>query len=354
MKKGIRWIAALLAAGILLGLSGCSKHPVTVAGENYEIEVRSGNFAIKVGDYTVSVGDYKRKIANLRQENLETIITVESEEFWQSVGEDGKTVSDGFIAQAQQELIEDALLIDQFDRLGLEFTEEMEEQVQRTMRELVASYGGMSGFTSNLQNGYYTYDEFQKEQRNEIKRRAVLDYYFKDVTDEMLEEEYASHNALIRHIYFSKMDTETEEALSDAELAKVKALAEEVYESAKRPSEKDLFSELVKIHSDNVFSDDFDVVPDTDEAKKEFREKVFSLKIGEVALIEGETEYIIVKRYDPIAEEYFNEAMKYELLRTLCADRLNVLLKKWAAEASMEINLDAVAEIRPEMFMQQY
>lgn len=340
-----RFICILAACLLLLGtLTGCSE---------------KADYAIKVGDRTVSENDYYRTVMLLRSNYLSAEDAEDSAEFWTEPLEDDSTTSEAFVDFINEYLIEKKLYSVQFDKLGLSFSESEESTIQNAIAEAVESAGGMSAFTATLTEANYTYEEYLEEIYDSTRKSKVLVHYFGEdgedpVSLQDIKDYYNVHNALVKIVYVLKVDKETGEALDTEGLAAAKEKAEDAYEAATRPSDTDLFGDVIEIFSASTADQGNGIVISDDGSYDEkISNAALDLEVGEVTLLDMETAYMVIKRYDGTADDVFTATMQQTTLETIRADEIEELLEQWEEETSIKINKKITKKYRPEKLVGQ-
>lgn len=344
MKRFLRGIAILAMAALMMGaLASCS----------------GADYAIKVGESIVSENDYKRNAATLRQNYLANTGDEDTKELWTAKSEDGSTLSDVFTEALQTQLVETKLYVEQFDALGLSLSAEDEQTIQEAVAQVVEAYGTMTEFNEALSKGYYTYDEFVAEYYDSAKKSKVLKHYFGEegenpVSLKDIKAYYNVNNAYIKFIYITKTDPETEEYLTGDALKDARDRANAALEAAQRKSEKDLFPDLIEIHSDADLSAANGMVVNNSGAYNEkISEPAMALEMGEVALVETEEALMVIKRYDGTTDDVFTPAMQQQTLEEIRADEIAELLAQWKQDFKIKINQSMVKKYRPEKFVEE-
>lgn len=334
MKRTIRWIAAGVMAMLLLGaVCGCG-------GKEY---------AIRVGAQIISENDYKRAVTNLRGGILYSALAEDTKEFWAEKGEGGLTRADQVEQAAQEALIESALYAEQFDRLGLTFTAEEDAAISEAIREMVSAYGTMTAFNQSLAESNYTYDEYVNEFYNVAKKNKVLLHCFPEVTAEQLADYYQQHYVYVKFIYIPKTDSETGKALTGDALAQAKAKAESALDAALKAGEMENFDDLIELYSAVTVEESKGVLVTNDETyDPAFTKGALALQVGQAAIIETETAFMVTKRMDGMNDAVYTAAVRRQMLEEMKAQQIADLLKKWKDEAVIDLNQPLLKKYRAE------
>ncbi len=344
MQRVFRGISALLVMLLVLGmLASCN-------GTKY---------AITVDDKVVTEEDYKRNVYTLRENYVSAIGATETKEMWTDPLEDGNTMSQVFVDYLEDYLIQNKLYALQFDKLGLSFTEEEDGVIQQSLSDMIEAYGSMSAFNQALADGFYTYEEYLEEVYDSAKKSRVLKYYFGEegenpVSVGQLKEYYAEKYARVKYIYISKLDEETGEVLEGTGLREIRQKADEVLDSAKRESEAVSFEDLIGMHSAiTSIKDEGMVVSKDGGSDPTLEEAAMEMKVGEIRLVDTEYAYLIVKRYDGTADEFFTATVQQSTLEEFCAEEISALIEEWRADAKIKINQGIIKKYRPEKLVEE-
>lgn len=347
MKKYTRLIAVFLILLLSLSLlAGCKKD--------------QADYAIRVGDRTVSENDYYRNVALLRSNYLAADEDAEDTvDYWTEPMDDDSTVSEVFVDYINEYLITAKLYAVQFDQLGLSFSEKEESTIQNALSDTIESIGGMSEFNSYLSQLNYTYEEYLEEIYDSAKKSKVLAYYFGEdgedpVSLQDIKDYYNVHNARIKVVYVLKVDGDTGEALSDEDLAAAKQKAQDALTAATTPSDTDTFGDVIEIYSDAQLSqDDGIVISDDGSYTDEITDAVMELEVGEVTMLDLDSAYMIIKRYDGTSDEVFTATLQQSTLETIRADEIEDMLEQWESAADIKINKKITKKYAPEKLIEE-
>lgn len=344
MKFFLRATAVFLILLSLIALSGCGE---------------KASYAILVEDLEITENDYYRNTVLLRSNFLSVAGEEDTEAFWTEPSDDGTTVSQAFTDFINEYLINAKLYALQFDRLGLSFTESEESTIQNALSEAVEDAGSMSAFTEQIGTLNYTYEEYVTEVYDSAKKSKVLSYYFGEDSEDPvslddIKDYYNLHNALIKAVYITKLDGETGETLDEEGLAEAAQRAEDALAAATTPSETDTFDDVISIYSDTTLSQgDGIVISDNGNYDESISDAALALSVGEVAKIETDTAYLIIKRYDGTADDVFTATMQQTVLETLREEEITALLEEWRAETKIKINTDITDQYAPEKLIEE-
>lgn len=339
MKRAIRLCCALLALTLTLLLAaGCGQKET---------------WAIRVEGLTVSENDYARTMSLLRTNYLYAEGAEDTAEFWNDQAGSGGTRADELTEYVNDRLIDNKLYALQFDKLGLSFTESEEQTIMSALSEAVESYGGMTAFNEMLAQADYTYEEYLTEIYDSAKKSKVLNHYYGDdgvspVDVQDLKDYYNLHNALVKAIFIQKVDSEGA-ALTGDELAAAKQKADDAYAAASQPSETDQFDEFISVYSDDTSTQGSPaVIAEGDGTDNTLSATAFKMEIGAVELVELDSVFVILKRYDGGDDEYFNATVRQSTLETVRADEIDAMLQEWREAAAVKINNKLIKRYRPE------
>lgn len=344
MQKMFRGLAAFIAVFLTLGMLASCK------GEGY---------AIKVEDKVVTEGDYKRNVYTLRENYVAALGATETKEFWTDPLEDGNTMSQVFVDYLEDYLVQNKLYALQFDKLGLSFTEEEDQVIQQSLSDMIEAYGSMSAFNQALADGFYTYEEYLEEIYDSAKKSRVLKHYFGEesenpVSVEAIKDYYGKNYARVKFVYISKLDEETGEVAEGKPLGELRQKAEEVLDSAKRESETVTFEDLIGMHSDiTSIAEEGMVVSQESGTDPALTEAAMEMKVGEIRLVDSEYAFLIVKRYDGTADEFFTATVQQSALEEFCAEEIAALMEEWRADADIKVNQKIIKKYRPEKLVEE-
>ncbi len=341
-----RMIAMIAAATLLLGsLSGCGGGESEPPAEEIKEKI-----AIEVGAQKVSDNEYYRYMYSERYALLGE--KEDTAEFWAGEKEKGLTYSDAAMAAVEEDWITAKLYAEQFDRLGLSFSEAETEEFKTELEQEITAAGGMGNFRTQLIGLRYTYEEYQTALYDSMKKDKVLSHYFGEggayaPEAGVLADYYNENYARIKMIVVSKMDSYYDEPLAEEELAKAKEKAEDAYASAQKSTDPKRFNELISLYSaDASTRGDGVVYPKSSE--DEIAKLAFGLKIGEVKFHENDYGYYIIQRFDGTDEDVYTEEVQLDLIEVYCAEQLAELLKEWRKEAKIVVHKEVTELYRPE------
>lgn len=340
MKKTIRLISILL---LLLMLSGCSKEA----------------YAIKVGDKVITESEYSRTIMLTRSNYLTALGQEDSAELWQTEIEEDTTLSQMMVDTTCDQLTNLKLFEIQFEQLGLTITEETKADITADLEATVEAAGGMSAFHEILAERNYTYEEYEAELYAHAKKDAVVHYYFgengvrKDTSAKDLIDWYNLHFSQIKALLIYTIDPDTNEALTEDEIAAVKRKAEEALETATRPSDVDLFDEVIELYGEAGTDGDGITVGEESGYDEALTEAALDMEVGEVRIVQMESAYAVIKRYNGTTEQLWTKDVQQETLELLRSEELDELLAKWKEENPVKINNRVIKSFRPENFIEQ-
>ena len=342
MKKSIRLIAVLLA--VMLLLAGCGKKE---------------SYAIKVGDQIITEQEYSRTILLTRSNYLSALGKEDSAELWETEVEEDTTLSQMLVDTTCDQLTNLKLFEIRFDELGLTLSEEDTKAIAADLEETVEAAGGMSAFHTLREERNYTYEEYESELYAHAKKDAVLNYYLgengarKPTTAQDLKDWYNIHYAQVKALLIYTIDPETEEALTEDEIASVKRKAEEALETATRPSDTDLFDEVIELYGEAGTDGDGIVIGEESGYDEALTAAALDMKIGEVRLVEMESAYAVVKRYEGTSDQFWTEEVQQQTLETLRSDEIDELLESWKETHPVKINNKVIQSFRPENFVEE-
>lgn len=336
MKKAIRLICFCLGAALVL--TGCGS---------------KGDYAIKVGDRTVTENDYYRAMLTACSNHLASDSGAENtKEYWKSETDSGATLSETLTQVVTDHLIETMLYAVQFDKLGLSFTQSEEDTIQSTLSETIESIGGMSAFNAQLASSHYTYEEYLEEVYDSAKKSKVLSYYYgsdgKEPVDlQDIKDYYNVHHALVKMVYILKVDKETGEPLTEAQLRETRQKADDAYAAALRTGDTDNFADVIALFSAYPGETDSMVIDERNTEEKMLGE-ILALEVGEVTKVETDDCYFIIKRYDGTADDVFTATVMQSTLEEIRAQEIGTMLAECQENTKIKINKKVTKKYMPE------
>ena len=125
-------------------------------------------------------------------------------------------------------------------------------------------------------------------------------------------------------------------------------------DSAKRESETVTFEDLIGMHSDiTSIAEDGMVVSQESGTDPALTEAAMEMKVGEIRLVDSEYAFLIVKRYDGTADEFFTATVQQSALEEFCAEEIAALMEEWRADADIKVNQKIIKKYRPEKLVEE-
>ena len=274
-----KWICLILIGGLLFCAAGCKEE----------------TYAIRVGNQEVSENDYYRSMRILRARYISRSEEEDSIALWTEKGTDG-TLSEQFCEALQNQWIEKKLYAQQFENIGLSFSEKEEEAMTRLLAETAENAGGMSAFLKALEESAYTYEEYKTELYDAAKKNKVLNYYYNEETGvnplmvQDFKDYYNLHYARVKYVLISKKDRNGD-PLEGETLEDARRKAADALEAAERiaGTKQDLFDEVIGVYSDWTDSTgDGVVISDESGYAEELSSAVLEMNVGDVRMLENE------------------------------------------------------------------
>lgn len=314
MKKAISLL--MVAATLLILLSGCSSE-----GSEEVMEYEG---------YEITEGMYRYWMKRWKDDYVTSYTDVEdTEAFWTAENAAGGTnedyITDVIQTRIRYYLVAQAL----FDKYELKLTDEEKEAVQSDLSDQIEYYGTRSAFNDYLKETYgMDYAMLEKVYTFEARYTKLYSYLYSTsgqltATADELDEYYHNYYARVKYVMFLKevryaYDEDgnritdstgyyTFEELTEEEKAEVTKTANEVYETVKNggsidePFEK-YMSEFHEVESyPNGFyitADEYNLHTAT------VTEAALDMEVGEVRLVENESCYFVVQKFDLIDKAY--------------------------------------------------
>jgi len=329
MKKTVKMLSLLLAAVLCISLGGC---------------VTKNSWAVKIGDHSISAGMYAYQLQQQKSSYLSQNSLTESEETWDAEYSDEFNVGEYIQSSTVQTLVSSVTWRAQFDRLGLEFTEEEKKSIEDNIATMVESSGGEEAVRKTLEEYGMGYDEFmQMVYYDTQKVLKVVNYYFgKDGLEPVSEEEimayFADNYARCKHILISSTDA-SGAVLTGEDMVKAKNEAQAVYEKAKNADEA-AFDQLIKEHNDDegvsAYPDGY--VFTTGEMVDEFEKAAFDMEVGETRLVQTDYGFHIMRKMTLDDENVFTEEIRQKMLMSLKSKEIGALFSQWREELPCKVN----------------
>lgn len=306
----------LIAAALLSLLCGCSSE-----GSDQVMEYKG---------YAVTEGMYRYWMKAWKDDYVTNYSDVEdTEAFWSAENPAGGTNED-YIAGVINTRIRYYLVAQSlFDDYKLTLSEESTEQIQSDLDAQIEYYGSRSDFSEYLKETYgMDINTLEKVYTFEARYTELYNYLYSTggkltASAEEIDEYYHSYYARVKYVMFlrstryvydedGKRVTDsngyyTMEDLSEEEIAKVTATANEVYEAVKGGASIDDYYKQYMAEFQDVdrYPNGFYITADEYTLHTAaVTEAALNMEIGEVRLVENETCYFVMQKFELIDQAY--------------------------------------------------
>lgn len=258
---------------------------------------------------------------------------------------EGKTALSWAINQAETNSENLALIEQECSKRKLTLTSEEKSTCSSYASQYFSAYALYS------KNGVST-SSLQRIFENSYLSSKLFDSYYaaggtKAVSDTDAKNYYTQNYVHIKHVFFNKYD-DANNLLSDAKLKEIKATAESVTATAKQDPSK--FDSLVKQYNEDPGmkeNPDGYIFNKSSEYVAEFKNAAFSMKTGEIRLVESSLGYHVMYKVpvDPNASSYSTN--KSDVLHAMKDTEYKDLLASSLKSAKVQINDSAINKYDP-------
>ncbi len=329
MKKFGKVIAALMAVLLCVSLSGC---------------VSTKSWAVKLGDESISAAMYIYQLRQQMSAYLSQNSMSENEETWNAEYSDDLTVGEYIQTSTVQSLAATVTWRAQFDKLGLSFTAEEEENIQANIDQMNESAGGKQAVIESLKQSGLEYDEYINAAYYDTQKiLKVVNYYFgKDglepVSEQAIMAHFKDNYARAKHILISTVNS-SGVTMEGEEMQEAKEKAQDVYEMAKNADEAAFDKLIEKYNSDEgvaAYPDGY--VFTMGEMVDEFEKASFDMEIGETRLVQTDYGFHIIRKLTLEDEKVFTEEIRQKMLMNLKNKEISELFTQWQEEFDCKLN----------------
>jgi|GEM_PF-952703 len=336
-------IALMMALLMVLSLGGCTMNKGTTW------IAKSGEETIPAGLYLLNVSSgYNTAVSVLEQMYLEDAESVNLEDLWKN-SLDGLSVDQWITEETKESIVNYVAILNKFNELGFTFDEAdlmlIEQEVNNYWESDSASYK-QSGVSK---------DSVRKQVESRYRSRVIFDHIFgeggeKEVSDDVLKQYYADNYTHIQYLSVSIKDKEGDE------LQQRKDLLDEAIKDARAGGD---FVAILKELEHDVLTlsgtakedlpersdDHFDAVI-YDSTKGYYPEELLTavaeMDVDSYKVVTGETELILVKKIDPMAEEEYFKANRESILSAAMNGEFLEMVAEWGKTVEIEFNEKAL------------
>lgn len=374
MRKYLKILSLGLIAALTLGIfAGCGNdsYALTANGEEYP-----------VGPYAFYAYWYRDLWAtNLY---LYTGSADINSKLDLTATEDGQTLEQMIVSQTEDQYIAYILLNKEFERLGLEFSEEIQSDIDYVFEEtFINSYTD-----EELQNIYdtlgLTQDDIKDILSVNYKRQMIVDYYFgeggaQEITEDEIKDTFTNDYARFKYIALSKYDDDGN-SLSTAEILEKYDLANSLMDQLNNGAD---FVQLIRDNSEAYITDEqmAELSSDTEIESAESLNKtltedgliigtdgtilqdyasgvtstldstlvnaVFNLENNQYTMVETDIGYWIVQRCDINEDEDLYNNCRDIIFNILVTEPYNELFGNWKTDFNYVMNDSVVEKYNP-------
>lgn len=333
MLKFKKVIAGLSAAAIAMSLAACGSD-ITWASKIDGKVISPGTYI-----YFVSQG-YTDASGKLTEQEIEGNV------FDNKI--DGQNAKDYIKDFASQKSKESVAILNEFDKLGLEFSDkkatDIEMSVENEWQQMGDTYKKLGIAESSLN---YIYTMYKKQ-------GMIFDAYYakgglEEVSDEAILEKLAEDYAYVRAISIPLTNAEGEALTDDEKAEKLEKL--EGYKKRIEDGEKfiDVYDEYNKELQGDAYTVSDEEKEDEDRAKtvidknsayltSTLIDSVMSQENDTLNIIKEEHAYLLVEKYDITENESVKDKYTDSIIYSLKNDEFNEKIENWASELSIEKN----------------
>ena len=334
MKRTVRFTALVLIVALCVcAFAGC---------------VNKQSWAVKSdgGKHSISAAMYIYLLEQNKSSYLQSNSLTESEDMWDEQYTDEYTLGQYLQAYTLETLVSYIIWRQQFDNLGLSFTEAEEAAIQAEIDAMLEESGGETVVKESLRENGLDYDDYMDLVYYDTQKvYKVVDYYFGENGIEPANEEdvkayFEENYARCKHILISSLDSDGYTVTGD-EMLKVKQTAQEVYDLAKKADDA-AFDKLIEQYNEDegvaAYPDGY--VFTTGEMVDSFEKAAFDMEVGETRLVESEYGFHIMRKLTLEDEQVFTDEVRRQLLTQLKSTELAELYDQWTEDIPVKVNRD--------------
>ena len=317
MKILKRAVCVLLAAALLFGCTGC---------------VSKKSKAVTVDGQSISAAMYVYQLQQQKTSYLSENSLTETEDMWDNEYDDDYTLGEYLQTLVLDNFISTCLWRNQFEKLGLSFSEEEQKSIDDSIAKMEKAYGGRELLESALAEYDLSYDEYiQAVYYDAQKILKVVDYYYGEnglepVDGKQVLDYFKDNYARVKHILISTQDSDGA-TVTGNDMLEARKTAQTVYEKAKNADEA-AFDKLIEEYNEDEGVSSY---PDgylftTGEMTSEFESAAFDMEVGETRLIQSEYGFHIMRKLSLEDEDIYTEQVRQKMLLQIKTDSLQKML----------------------------
>lgn len=234
--------------------------------------------------------------------------------------------------------------------LGLDLTQEQQDDLDALLASSIASIGGEEAFLNSLRMVGLDQETFLDINRAPYCYDRIVEGLYSDRPTDADVEAYIADNDILsaKHILLMTVDSSTREPLEDSVIAEKKATAEDILKQLQ--DSDDLMADFDALM--NEYSEDGGLVTNPDgytftsgEMVTEFEEGTRALEYGQISgIVESPYGYHIILRLNPDSE-----SLRQDCLTSLVYDQISA----WANEAELVFTAE-YSNLDPQMFYEKF
>lgn len=357
MKK---WTSGLLALLLTLTIcAGCGQEPQQPAGIYYDITGIDPSEIVLTADgneipaelylywiaYACSNTEYQINMLNSYYGLYGELLDENGQLVWDGELTDGQTLSQQVKADGENSALFYAAVENMAAEMDVALSDEDEAARKKALDQKIEQYGGREEFEKNLERMGISQDSYDRIDRD--------NYLFERLQDLVLDPDSGIHtefdgSAYVDHILLMTVDPETNQPLSDEEIAEKRAQAEDLLSQlrAAATNPEPLFTQLADEYGEDPgrAAETGYLMDENTSFVQEFKDKALALEVGQISdVVKSDYGYHIILR----------KALTDEQKASLAGDHLSQLLQERMDKAEI-VRSDKLAEIDAGSFYTSY
>lgn len=344
MKKIFRIVSLICIAAMLAGCGLISESDKAIKEKeikNSIVTVNGENVAKDIFYYYF----YDAQDRILQEAGISSADKI-PDDFW-TKKTDGKTALETARENALSDMVDDYLQYQKAKEEGISLSANEKSYIQSQVSQIKQDQNMLSQLAQmGVDIEYYEELVTQSAYIQKLVSKYIDEGKIK-VDEDKVFEEFGNNYIKAKHILISTVDTNTRQSLSDEEIAKKDAAANDVLAQLKAGGD---FDELMQQYSEDpgLSSAPDGYVFTSGDMVQEFEDAAYALKEGEVSgLVKSSYGYHIIKR-EPLDPEGTQEQQYMENFEYNAAiPELEKLTEKWRESAEIEPNEKVLNSIKP-------